>query len=299
MKFLSRKKREDGLDAPSSLPDSLSEKDVSSGSSGKDDNKGAGGGSSDSKRIPDDIHRDDFEKLPESQDDLSLGEDVSVGKGSSERLSSGEKEGGALQEDGRHEEEVHAPSPSFFEELEKKVLEKKGVSHEHVSHGLVGLMREFHESRSSGDHFFLHEGDLDDSLYKKMLELKELESEWVVRMREFNAAKELLLEKEREIESKAHALRKLLKHAEKFRLFNKRVSSGNAFKLSSGVVLRSVRDLLHELPSMSDSVFEHHVSGKRNDFADWVLHVFGDRKLAGAVRGASSRDELLRVLKGF
>lgn len=295
MKFLSRKKKEEGsLDAPSSLPDSLAEK------FGVSNPEKTSPKQEDAKRIPDDVALNEpIQKLPASFEEPSMPEEPRMPQDKPVAQESVPVDDDVSEEEGVDEKETSVSRPSFFGELEKRFMNKRPGLHEHVSHGLVGLMREFHESKAAGGHFFLHEDDVDASLYKRMLELKELEAEWLVRMKEFNAAKELLLEKEREIESKSDALRKLLRHSDKFRLFNKRVSSGNAFKLDNGVVLHSIRDLFHELPSLDDTVFGHHVNNVRNDFADWILHVFGNKKLADVVRGVSSKDDLINVLKEY
>lgn len=196
---------------------------------------------------------------------------------------------------------VSSGAPSFFEDLERRYREEKVSLNAHVvsSSDLVKKMRVFHESRMSGKEFFLHEGDVDAGVYKKLLELKEMEDEWLLRLKEFDAAKALLFEKEVEIEAKIEDFKRLLKGGDLFKLFYKHVSGANAFRLSNGVFLFSLADLRHALLDMPDSVFHFHVSGERNDFASWILHVFGEEELAERVRRALSRDAMLRVLSPF
>lgn len=68
------------------------------------------------------------------------------------------------------------------------------------------------------------------------------------------------------------------------------------FWLRSGKGLRSVAELESALRSMEDDEFSHHLAEGRNDFAAWIEHVFGDRALAGRLRGCTSRESALSVL---
>ncbi len=187
--------------------------------------------------------------------------------------------------------------PSFFEVLEKKLGESD--SDKHISSDLVDMMKRYHSARSRGEHFFFHEQDLEDVLYKKMLKLKEIEEEWLIRAREFNAAKELLVEKEDEIGRVSEELKALIRKADRFKLFNKNVSHDKAFVLADGKLLLCLNDLVHELRGMSDDVFKKHVFEGKNDFAEWVLHVFGEEKLARKIRSVYSREELLNLLENY
>lgn len=45
-------------------------------------------------------------------------------------------------------------------------------------------------------------------------------------------------------------------------------------------MLRNYVDLIDGLKRMEDSTFRHHVNEGRNDFRNWVLHVYSDEKLA-------------------
>lgn len=52
------------------------------------------------------------------------------------------------------------------------------------------------------------------------------------------------------------------------------------FSTLDGKVFRNYADLLDALKRMDDHVFEHHVTTTKNDFKNWVLHVYTDEKLA-------------------
>lgn len=187
--------------------------------------------------------------------------------------------------------------PSYFNELEKHFEQDKEISHKHFSDDLISKMKDYHESKMRGEAYFISEKDSDEHVYKHLLELKELEAEWSIRFRELEAAKELLMEKEKEIESKITIFKKVFAESEKFKLFNRKAPLELAFKLENGRVLRSVQDLVDELASMSDDVFYHHVTTSRNDFELWIRHVFNAVSLADKVKSVSSKQDLINILK--
>jgi hypothetical protein len=184
-------------------------------------------------------------------------------------------------------------SHSYFKELEKKFVEDKEISHKHFSDDLISKMKEYHESKIKGEVYFFNEKDSDDHVYKHLLELKELESEWSVRFREFEAAKELLIDKEKEIESKVQTFKKVFEDGERFKLFNKRCDKEVAFRLENGHLLRSLQDLVNELNTMSDEVFYHHVNAERNDFEAWIRYVFNSKNVADKISGFKSRQDII------
>lgn len=68
------------------------------------------------------------------------------------------------------------------------------------------------------------------------------------------------------------------------------------FFLADGQTIRSLNELARACHTMNQSTFEHHVRDGKNDFANWVEHVFDDAKLAKRVRTANNPQELARVL---
>lgn len=61
---------------------------------------------------------------------------------------------------------------------------------------------------------------------------------------------------------------------------------GKRFWLQDGRVLKSVEELAEALEEMSQSVWEHHVTVQKNDFANWVEDVFGEKKIGLAIRAS-------------
>ncbi len=52
------------------------------------------------------------------------------------------------------------------------------------------------------------------------------------------------------------------------------------FRSYNGDVYWNLRDLAQAVASMKDTEFTYHVNERKNDFANWVTDVIGDRKLA-------------------
>lgn len=76
------------------------------------------------------------------------------------------------------------------------------------------------------------------------------------------------------------------------------------FWLNDGSVLKSLNELNTALTKMKADVFMHHVNKERNDFANWILDVIGDKELAQSIRKLKSKAGIkkkvaarLRVLK--
>jgi hypothetical protein len=82
--------------------------------------------------------------------------------------------------------------------------------------------------------------------------------------------------------------------------FNKKLKKGiqpsQYFYLSNGVVLRNLRELSDALKEMDEELFDKHVSDKKNDFADWVKHVFSHDELAASLQKCHSRKEMIKAL---
>lgn len=292
------------LDAPNSLPDSLIDK---FGLEAKNESKENLKKPAHPQQIPEDII-DDKASLEKIYDDSTNIEFIKTEEDehpeiNSEQTPLKEKEENDNNEDEKSQKIDETKSemkatPSFFNKLEQYMKETKEIN-PNLSGNLVEMMKKFHSARSKGEHFFFHEQELEDELYKRMLKLKELEGEWIIRAKEFNTAKELLGEKEQEISKISEELNSLIKKADKFKIFNKTTTHEESFKLSNGKILLSINDLVHELQIMKDDVFKHHVNTNKNDFSDWIKHVFKEEKLAQMIRNNLDRDKMLESLKNY
>lgn len=69
-----------------------------------------------------------------------------------------------------------------------------------------------------------------------------------------------------------------------------------AFRLENGLAIKGIKELRDYLPRMDEATFKNHVSQEYNHFADWIKGVFNDESLAGKVRGAHTKEELIVAL---
>ncbi|RLB07433.1 MAG: hypothetical protein DRG27_06470 [Deltaproteobacteria bacterium] len=77
----------------------------------------------------------------------------------------------------------------------------------------------------------------------------------------------------------------------------KDVDEDKVFYLKSGKVIKNLNQLLTEARRISADDFNHHVGEERNDFSNWVMHVLGDRQLAGKISLIKNKNELVSVLQ--
>jgi hypothetical protein len=73
-------------------------------------------------------------------------------------------------------------------------------------------------------------------------------------------------------------------------LFND-LPQSNKFWLQNGESLKNLHELYTEFEQMPDDMYFHHVKGGKNDFVEWVKHVYQDDELAFKLFHAKSRTE--------
>ena len=70
------------------------------------------------------------------------------------------------------------------------------------------------------------------------------------------------------------------------------------FYVCDGQVLKSLKELAGSLKSdMSDETFSYHCNAEKNDFAMWILHTMGNKKLSESISRAKTKTGMLRKLK--
>ena len=75
-----------------------------------------------------------------------------------------------------------------------------------------------------------------------------------------------------------------------------KAKKGEAFICSDGATVTSLVDLVKALDGMDDTVFYHHVTADRNDFAAWIADAIGAVNLAEAVAHVKDKHEFTYVL---
>ena len=77
---------------------------------------------------------------------------------------------------------------------------------------------------------------------------------------------------------------------------NKEISGEFYFGLVDGRVLKSVPELLEALKNMDDWVYQHHVNQERNDFVNWIRHVYENEELAKKLEKAKKQKQVIKVI---
>src|SRR3989338_1256309 len=69
------------------------------------------------------------------------------------------------------------------------------------------------------------------------------------------------------------------------------------FWLNDGTAIKNLQELRDAMARMSDDVFRHHASESRNDFHNWVRDIHKDKRLAGLLLNARSREEMAEFIE--
>ena len=71
------------------------------------------------------------------------------------------------------------------------------------------------------------------------------------------------------------------------------------FHFTHGKKASSLEELRQLIEELNEAEFRHHVNDERNDFANWVEGVFGEKKLANNMRKADTKEKLIKTLDAF
>lgn len=71
------------------------------------------------------------------------------------------------------------------------------------------------------------------------------------------------------------------------------------FYFKHGRKAKNIEELKEALKSMNDAEFNHHVNDTRNDFANWVEHVFGEKELADKLRKVYNKEDTYTIIDEF
>ena len=69
------------------------------------------------------------------------------------------------------------------------------------------------------------------------------------------------------------------------------------FKLhKTEIEIHNLHELADAIEIMSDESYDHHVSAKGNDFANWVKEIVKDTELSEALANSKDRNEALKIV---
>ncbi len=74
-------------------------------------------------------------------------------------------------------------------------------------------------------------------------------------------------------------------------------SGDKRFFGNDGCVSSNIQQLAECLEHMSEDSYRHHVTPLKNDFSNWIRHVFGDEKLANDLTSIGSSAEAARIIR--
>ncbi|MGV8162906.1 MAG: hypothetical protein ACP5N2_06265 [Candidatus Nanoarchaeia archaeon] len=188
--------------------------------------------------------------------------------------------------------------PSFFVELERMLLSRKHHAKHVAAQDLISRMKEYHDSKNTGDVYFMHEFEIEEQIVNSLSMLKDLEADWLHTKKQVSSVEKILFEKEHELENRLADFKLLLLSAERFKAYNLIAQDSQVFFLSDGMKIYSVQQLIDEIPKMKEDVFAFHVTPQRNDFACWIRGVFKLEELSLKVAEAMTKEQMLQVLKG-
>jgi len=75
------------------------------------------------------------------------------------------------------------------------------------------------------------------------------------------------------------------------------VEPEKAFWLNDGRMLKNLKELAQALETMDGALWSFHANGERNDFANWVEDVFGQKQLGSALRKTKSAKTAAKRIK--
>ncbi|MBI3027271.1 hypothetical protein HYY70_04090 [Candidatus Woesearchaeota archaeon] len=137
------------------------------------------------------------------------------------------------------------------------------------------------------------EKKLEQELLKKLEELRILEQKWQVQRLALEEDMKYIHEREIGIQAKADELKMISNELSLFRS----VKPEEYFYLHNGVVLKCLHDLIDILEVIDEESFKYHVREGRNDFSDWIRHVFRDNNLADKIKNAKTKMEMIETLE--
>ena len=71
--------------------------------------------------------------------------------------------------------------------------------------------------------------------------------------------------------------------------FLAKVPGENVFRCHDSCVMGDMAELAKALKTMTDETYYYHANAVKNDFANWVNDVIGDKEFAGSLRKATNR----------
>ena len=180
----------------------------------------------------------------------------------------------------------------FFSEL-LSITKEQGINESILKQDLFKRMKDHWYFHPQEKEKFKNREQLQQNLFSELSQLKRLEERWTAQKKFIEEDKRILLEKEREIETKTEELQKILNQLD----FYNDVPTDKHFLLNNGMVAKNLHELMNLIEVIDDKAFNYHVNKKRNDFGEWIKDVVRNEELAKKVGAAKTREEMLVILE--
>jgi len=103
--------------------------------------------------------------------------------------------------------------------------------------------------------------------------------------------------------NKTTSLKSMMRKKSSSRLASKKtkvwenVHHEKQFWVNDGNVLKNLKELPGALRNMNNETFLHHVNEQKNDFANWIEDVIGEKNLADEVRTLQSKNAVVKAVR--
>ena len=203
----------------------------------------------------------------------------------------------------KHDEFHQANKNAFFSELLQEIdketadLEnaEKFYHEKLLSQDLLSSMK-VHWEQKKGDIIFTNEErKLKEKMLKVIRDLQMFEGKWQNLHLAMIEAEESVRVREADLKTMLREFKELCARHVGSR--KKEPAPEHYFRMADGSVVRDLRELLFALKVADSSLFRHHVSVEKNDFAKWVADVLQEYGLAEKLQSAFSQEEVVAVLE--
>ncbi|MGC8929921.1 MAG: hypothetical protein ACP5OZ_05365, partial [Candidatus Woesearchaeota archaeon] len=187
-------------------------------------------------------------------------------------------------------EDLISSNKGFFAKLLENIYEKS--FEELAKKDLIEEIRNYFASEKNKKEIEYEKKAAYLRLKNLLLELSKLEEKWENQ----NIVLEQYKEQIKTTEERIRELSEIIKREAQKLSLEAEIPSEKEFVLNDGRRLRSLKELLEALKTMSNDLYKHHVNSSRNDFANWVKDVFKKESLAEKIRNAKAKEETIKIL---
>ena len=183
----------------------------------------------------------------------------------------------------------------FFARVGKVLNTHEALTGRILDEDLFGKMQDFWKRNHEGSTYEPSDQKLKEQVKSELRNLESLEAKWRMQKNLIEEDKKFLKQREGEIKDSIQNLKRLL-HTLKIL---ESVPDDKAFHFAHKARVHNLKELIDVLKVTDDADFIHHIHKGTNDFSKWIDHAIGDGKLAGLVKDAQTREDLITLLEQY